>query len=80
MTKLIEVLENLDDFSSSNQETVVKQWIKSNDYNMGGIMNAFRLALVGESKGPHIFEITSLLGKEETIKRIQAAITTIDID
>ena len=37
-------------------------------------MNAFRLALVGESKGPHIFNITEALGKEETIARLQRAI------
>jgi glutamyl-tRNA synthetase len=41
---------------------------------MGTIMNAFRLALVGESKGPHIFDITEVLGKEETIKRLETAI------
>ncbi|HOH74868.1 MAG TPA: hypothetical protein PKW38_03735, partial [Paludibacteraceae bacterium] len=35
------------------------------------------LALVGELKGPHIFDITAILGKEETIKRIQKAIDTL---
>ena len=77
MTELIEVLEGLDDFSSEHQETVVKDWIASNEYNMGAIMNAFRLALVGAGKGPHIFDITSLIGREETIHRLQKAITTI---
>ena len=37
-------------------------------------MNAFRLAVVGECKGPHMFDITELIGKEETIGRIQAAV------
>ena len=77
MTELIEVLEGLDNFSSEHQETVVKDWIASNEYNMGAIMNAFRLALVGAGKGPHIFDITSLIGREETIHRLQKAITTI---
>jgi glutamyl-tRNA synthetase len=40
-------------------------------------MNAFRLALVGESKGPHIFDITEILGKEETIKRLKTAIEVL---
>ena len=40
-------------------------------------MNAFRLALVGEPKGPHIFDITSLIGKEETINRLKKAVTNI---
>ena len=37
-------------------------------------MNAFRLAVVGECKGPHMFDITEIMGKEETIKRIERAI------
>ena len=77
LSELIELIDGLDDFSSENQETVVKQWIESNEYNLGSIMNAFRLALVGEPRGPHVFDITSLIGKEETINRLQKAITTI---
>ena len=80
LTELIELIDGLDDFSSENQETVVKQWIESNEYNLGSIMNAFRLALVGEPRGPHVFDITSLIGKEETINRLQKAITTIHKD
>jgi glutamyl-tRNA synthetase len=41
-------------------------------------MNALRLALVGEPKGPHIFDITALIGKEETINRLKRAVTTIN--
>ena len=44
---------------------------------MGNVMNAFRLAVVGECKGPHMFDITELLGKEETLARIEKAIRTI---
>lgn len=80
LSELIELIDGLDDFSSENQETVVKQWIESNEYNLGSIMNAFRLALVGEPRGPHVFDITSLIGKEETINRLQKAITTIHKD
>ena len=50
------------------------QWIADKEYHMGNVMNAFRLALVGEGKGPHIFDITVVLGKEETLKRIEKAI------
>ena len=42
-------------------------------------MNAFRLSVVGEGKGPHMFDITAIIGKDETIKRIQRAIQTINI-
>ncbi|NLA61666.1 MAG: glutamate--tRNA ligase, partial [Bacteroidales bacterium] len=78
VAELIKVIEGIEDFSSENQEAVVKDWIATNELNMGQIMNAFRLALVGAAKGPHIFDITSLIGKQETIDRLQKAITTIN--
>ena len=74
MRALITVLQTIDDFSASTTETAVLSWIKSNGYHTGDIMNLFRLALVGESKGPHIFDITEIIGKEETINRIEKAI------
>ena len=78
LTELIELIETLNDFSSQNQEQEIKQWINLKQYHLGNIMNAFRLALVGEPKGPHIFDITALIGKEETINRLKRAVTTID--
>lgn len=77
LSELIDVLQGITDFSSENTENIVKAWIESNGYHLGNIMNAFRLAVVGESKGPHMFDITELLGKEETIRRIQKAISTL---
>ena len=44
---------------------------------MGNVMNAFRLAVVGACKGPHMFDITELIGKEETLQRIQRAVDTL---
>ena len=78
LAELIELIETTNDFSSNNLETIVKQWIESKQYHLGNIMNAFRLALVGEPKGPHIFDITALIGKEETINRLKRAVTTIN--
>lgn len=74
MTLLAQLLQGLDDFSLAHQEEVVMKWIEENGYHTGDIMNAFRLTLVGEGKGPHMFEITSLLGKEETLARMRRAI------
>ena len=74
MAELVEVLEAISDFSAKHTEEVVISWIESKTYSMGVVMNAFRLALVGESKGPHIFDITELIGKEETIRRLETAI------
>lgn len=77
MQKLIALIENIEEFTPEKTEEIIKEWITANEYNMGGIMNAFRLAIVGESKGPHMFDIISLIGKEETIKRLKKAIEVI---
>ena len=66
-----------EDFSSKPSEDIVIGWITEKGYHMGNVMNAFRLAVVGECKGPHMFDITALLGKEETLARIQRAIETL---
>ncbi len=74
---LIEVLRGIDDFTSHNSEEIVLGWIKEHDYHLGNVMNAFRLTVVGECKGPHMFDISELLGKDETIARIEAGIENI---
>lgn len=80
MEQLIGVLEGLDDFSAAAAEPVVMEWIKSNNLHMGNVMNAFRLAVVGECKGPHMFEITEIIGKDETVARLRRAIERIHAD
>ncbi len=77
MNQLIEVLRNLPDFASQAAEPVVLNWITENGYHMGNVMNAFRLTVVGECKGPHMFDITELIGRDETIKRIKAGVERI---
>jgi glutamyl-tRNA synthetase len=74
MQELIAVLSTIGDFSSMNIETVVKDWMIKNEIGMGKVMQPFRLSLVGALKGPHLFDIVELIGKEETIKRIEKAI------
>lgn len=77
MQELIDLLAGIEDFSPANTEEIVKAWITEKGYNMGGIMNAFRLSVVGEPKGPHMYDIIAILGKDETIRRIGNAINTI---
>lgn len=77
MAELIKVLESLEDFSAAAAEPVVLKWIADKGYHLGNVMNAFRLAVVGECKGPHMFDISALMGKKETVRRIEKAIETI---
>lgn len=77
MQELISILENIGDFTSLNIESIVKDWMTKNEIGMGKVMQPFRLSLVGALKGPHLFDIVELIGKEETIKRIEKAITAL---
>ena len=77
--KLTELLEKFEDFTSPEIEPAVLAWIEQNGYHLGNVMNAFRLTVVGECKGPHMFDITALLGKEETLKRIRKGIERISL-
>ena len=77
MTELAEVIAGIEDFSIEGQEKVVMDWIAEKGYHTGNIMNAFRLTLVGEGKGPHMFDISWVLGKEETLARMKRAVEVL---
>ena len=77
MKELKGVLEKISSFTSVDTEDAVKQWIKGKDYSMGEIMNAFRLLIVGELRGPHLFDIIAFIGKDETLKRIDRGLDVL---
>ena len=77
MEELVAVLEGIADFTSKPSEEIVLAWIAAKGYHLGNVMNAFRLTVVGGCKGPHMFDITELIGKEETIARIRRGIAEI---
>ena len=76
MQELTNVLNAVEPFDSENVEACVKEWISSKEIGFGMVMQPFRLSLVGAMKGPHIFDIAEMIGKQETITRIQKAIDT----
>ena len=77
MRSLVELISSIDNFSSENTEEIIKTWIQEKELSMGAVMNAFRLSIVGAGKGPHIFDIIAIIGKKETIKRLNNAIENI---
>jgi glutamyl-tRNA synthetase len=77
LQKVIEQLNSYTDFTSVMIENSLKEWMTANEIGMGKVMQPLRLSLVGELKGPHLFDIIEMIGKEETIKRIGKAIATV---
>ena len=93
MQELIAVLENVseEDWHKNYETTddkgntvirwhlddVVMPWIAEHEYGVGIVMNAFRICLVGAARGVHIWAITDVLGKEETLARVHAALRAL---
>ncbi|MDE6207793.1 MAG: glutamate--tRNA ligase [Muribaculaceae bacterium] len=77
MAALADLLEAQEDFGSATLEPLVMKWIADRELHLGNVMNAFRLTVVGECKGPHMFAITDLLGRDETVRRIRRGIENI---
>ena len=73
VAKIGELLAQTDDFSATVTEPIIHEWITENELPMGQVMNSFRLAIVGASMGPSMFDIIEIIGKEETLKRIANA-------
>lgn len=77
MNELKVVLEGISTFTSEDTEEAVKQWIEKKEYGMGAVMNAFRLLIVGELRGPHLFDIIAFIGKQETLRRIERGLKAL---
>ena len=77
MQLVISELNKIEDFTSVTIETLLKEWMTANEIGMGKVMQPLRLSLVGALKGPHLFDIIEMIGKAETVKRIEKAITSL---
>ena len=78
LTDLHAFLQTLDTFDNAEQtEATVKAWCEEKGYGLGNVMNPFRLTLVGEMRGPQMFAITQILGKDEVLRRLAYALETI---
>ncbi len=77
MQELYQLLSEIDDYSFANTEKIISAWINEKQIGFGKVMNPFRVAIVGAAKGPHMYNIIEILGKEETLKRLDKAIKTL---
>jgi glutamyl-tRNA synthetase len=66
-----EILNAITDHSAANLEVAFKSLAEEKSLKIGDVMLPFRIMLVGGKFGPAVFEIASLLGKDDTIERIQ---------
>ncbi len=73
LKKLAAKLAEFDKITAAETEPAIHQWIVDNQMSMGQLMNTLRIAILGISQGPSIFDICEFIGKDETLRRIEAA-------
>ena len=71
LEKIIDLLAPLADFSADEVKKSV--WPYASEKGRGSVLWPMRFALTGREKSPDPFLSASILGKEETIKRLRAA-------
>ena len=79
LNEIITILENEQNFTTLHLEEVIKEYIQTKELNLGQVFNCLRLSIVGNGTGAHLFDIFEMIGKKETISRIQKAINEITI-
>lgn len=77
MTTLKTIISKIEDFNAEKLQLDIKTWINANPVGFGQVMQPLRLSLVGAMQGPDVFEIAAMIGKQETLKRLDYAITAL---
>ena len=77
LTDVISIINNVETDAPEAYQTEVKNWITEQNIGFGKVMMPLRISLVGALQGPDVFQIIFMIGKDETLKRIQAFINTI---
>ncbi|WP_159022125.1 glutamate--tRNA ligase [Formosa sp. L2A11] len=77
LSELVTVINTVEDFTTEALQNTIKAWITSKEIGFGKVMMPLRLALVGALQGPDVFEIMFMIGKQESIDRIENLATGI---
>jgi glutamyl-tRNA synthetase len=76
--ELIKEVKNIDSFNTHSFDAAVKQFLANNNLGMGDLGPLLRIALAGTMQGPPVFEMAALIGKQETIERLEIALNKFD--
>jgi glutamyl-tRNA synthetase len=78
MTQWITRLDKMEEFTASNIESAFKNYLEEIEKGIGAVLPAFRLLITGKGMGPSMFEISALLGKDETLNRMKKNIERVN--
>lgn len=74
---LVDLFSQSENWEAETLHNIAANYIEQNGLGFGAVMNALRLAIVGDSKGPDLFRIISFIGREDTLNRLSFALKTI---
>ncbi len=75
---LLAKIEQVESWESDALEVIVKAYAEEKEYKLGKVAQPLRAALSGTTVTPGIFEVMEVLGREESLKRIAAALQLTD--
>ncbi len=79
MQELSALLNAIDVFEREPIHHAISEWLNTQGIGMGKVMNPLRLAITGDALGPDLISMLVVLGKQETLNRIQFAVQNIGI-
>lgn len=72
------IMKAIRPFDRQQARDRIMDYIKSRELNTGQVLNSMRIAIVGEAKGPELFDIIALLGLPEVEQRVKKAVSVIE--
>ncbi len=70
-------LENSDQFDENIANNLLESTLENNNISLSKVLQAIRLAITGVGWGPDLMKVMSIIGKEETVKRLRIAARTL---
>jgi glutamyl-tRNA synthetase len=77
MRQVMNVLQGAADFTAGALEATIKNFVETEGLGFGKVMAPLRLLVVGSGMGPHMFDILELIGREETMNRINTGLARL---
>jgi len=75
---LADILRDCEPFTEKTIEAKCVEYIERKDIKLGELVHPARLAITGKTGGPGFFETIELLGKENSLQRLQKAVHYIE--
>lgn len=78
LTEIAALFESVEVWQASAIKDRFSAFMNDKGWNFGAVMNPLRLSLVGGNVGPDLFVICEILGKEETVRRIEKCLERLE--